>query len=927
MLAGAAAVVTRVLTEMMRRDAERDRLVDRGRGRPGGHHAGRRIPSPPMAAIAIGAIAALTSYTAMELLARTRLDDRLLDVFACHGVGVVGWSRPGCSRPGRSIPPGPMVSPGRQPGSASRCRRSGSRRCGICRSGHGGDPRRLARSHRPPRLVAGRQPRDRLRREHAQRPTRWTPTRARRISPDSCASARSWTAQPSRPAAITGGRHAQRGPTPSCRQRSQSNVAAGRSAPLARPSSRERLLFDSTPSRRREAIDLTALPRGDGRSGCASTTHGWRRAYGPWRLSLRRLRSSIARSPTKSFAGSSSRTSSSSSARSSELRHPRLEDFAELIAIYERTQSNRGGRVADYIPQLGRVAPELYGVSLCTIDGQRLSIGDAGVPFCVQSSSKPVVYCIALEDRGEEIVHRHMARAQRAELQRADVEQGRRPHNPMINAGAIDERLVDQARPVDGRPLRLRTSTCGPPCRRPRPGFSNPVYLSNGAPPTATSRSAYFMRGRTERSPGIDLVETPEFYFQCCSLEVTTDTMAVVAATLGQRRRSSADRRAGLPARLRQKCLSLMYCAGCTISPGSGVPHRTSGQERRLGRDHGRRAERHGRSHRFSPRLDSLGNSVRGIDFCREMIGRFNFHNYDNLVGGVHGKKDPRLVRRPRRRNLLVDLCWASSEGDLTGIRRLIVEGVNLDEAGLRRSHRAASGRFRGSGSGGRVLRRPRGRAGARGSLGATLRSTTRGGPGTRTSSGCSSRRSLPAPLLLSQPGDGGSYGTGFHLGHHDPRTVTTLLVNIGDGEKATNQQCRAPDGTQLWHRPGPLRDPRRLGARAAWGEVCRARDTPRLGRDVAVKILPAHLSRRVPRGMFPSGRRFSPRRAGSRSHQSRPLSRQRQRPAISGLQRCTPRFDSTAIARRHRIQAQAPSPGISHGPKSHRTPEGPAAA
>ena len=44
----------------------------------------------PRAALAIGALAAASSYAAMQLRARTRIDDAL-DVFACHGVaGIVG---------------------------------------------------------------------------------------------------------------------------------------------------------------------------------------------------------------------------------------------------------------------------------------------------------------------------------------------------------------------------------------------------------------------------------------------------------------------------------------------------------------------------------------------------------------------------------------------------------------------------------------------------------------------------------------------------------------------------------------------------------------------------------------------------------------------------------------------------------------------
>jgi Amt family ammonium transporter len=40
----------------------------------------------PLSAVAIGGLAAPVCYAALQLLGRTRLDDRL-DVFACHGVG------------------------------------------------------------------------------------------------------------------------------------------------------------------------------------------------------------------------------------------------------------------------------------------------------------------------------------------------------------------------------------------------------------------------------------------------------------------------------------------------------------------------------------------------------------------------------------------------------------------------------------------------------------------------------------------------------------------------------------------------------------------------------------------------------------------------------------------------------------------------
>jgi glutaminase len=53
---------------------------------------------------------------------------------------------------------------------------------------------------------------------------------------------------------------------------------------------------------------------------------------------------------------------------------------------------------------------EQWGLAVCTIDGQRFSIGDAEIPFTLQSTSQAITYGICLSELGEGRVHQYQGR-------------------------------------------------------------------------------------------------------------------------------------------------------------------------------------------------------------------------------------------------------------------------------------------------------------------------------------------------------------------------------------------------------------------------------------------------------------------------------------------------------------------------------------
>ncbi|KAK2158814.1 hypothetical protein LSH36_163g00018 [Paralvinella palmiformis] len=343
-----------------------------------------------------------------------------------------------------------------------------------------------------------------------------------------------------------------------------------------------------------------------------------------------------------------------------ELVIPEFKEFkTTLDELYQRIKQNKGGTPASYIPQLARVNPNYWGLSLCTIDGQRHSVGDTKIPFSIQSTSKPINYALAVSEMGGDEVHRYVGHEPSGEsFNHIKLGHGNKPHNPMINAGAImvasllkrKLKLADRFDSVPRDDLNGPESKCNPeqlehadshvqpklqgddPHRKKVQnsfrklsggefvGFSNTTFLSERETADRNFALAYYMKeNKCFPEDHFVLHENLDFYFQV-----------------------------GLPAKSGVSGIIMLV-----IPNVAGICL-------------------------WSPPLDKFGNSVRGIQFCEELVKLFNFHHYDNLRHTLQ-KMDPRIRRVDVQGSHVVKLLFSASNGDLTALRRMALAGNNME--------------------------------------------------------------------------------------------------------------------------------------------------------------------------------------------------------------------------------------------------------
>lgn len=335
--------------------------------------------------------------------------------------------------------------------------------------------------------------------------------------------------------------------------------------------------------------------------------------------------------------------------------------------LYDELKEYNGGNVADYIPELAKVDPNKFSISVCKINGEQFNIGDSEDYFCLQSCSKPLSYCIAHDLLGRDKLHKKVGYEPSGQSFNAFIlNKNGLPHNPMINAGAI----MVSSQIGNGEEPSKRFNIIEKYYNRlagyiSKTGFDNSVFLSEQHHADRNISLAYYMREngafKDKMSPN-QITEALNLYFQQCSTTINSKMGSIIAATLANAGVCPITSDEVISKDSVKDCLTLMY--GCGMYDYSGQFSFEVGLPAKSGvsgcillvipNKFGICI--------WSPPLDEQGNSFKGIEFCKRFSKEMNLHIFHNIISNTISNEE--LLK-----NNFIKLC---SEGKIEDIKNLI---------------------------------------------------------------------------------------------------------------------------------------------------------------------------------------------------------------------------------------------------------------
>ena len=307
---------------------------------------------------------------------------------------------------------------------------------------------------------------------------------------------------------------------------------------------------------------------------------------------------------------------SKNSSKSLQINEKTLSDILEKNKAFYKE-----GKVADYIPELGKMQADKIAFSVVNENGKVINVGDVNQKFTIQSISKIIALMIAVTEKGEKNVFSKMGYfgTDKPFNHYANLETTGKPLNPMMNAGAILTTSM-----IDGEgeiPFKKILEMVRYITKNNSIDYSKSVYNSEKETGNKNRGMFYLMKNN-------GLIEGDEEklnnYFKQCSIEITAEDLAKIGYFFAhQCTRFDGDTTYRNP-EISQLIQSQMLTAG--MYEFSGEYSRTVGLPSKSGVGGGITVSVPNKMGIgvFSPALDKHGNSAAGYLMILDLVKQYN---------------------------------------------------------------------------------------------------------------------------------------------------------------------------------------------------------------------------------------------------------------------------------------------------------------
>ncbi len=302
---------------------------------------------------------------------------------------------------------------------------------------------------------------------------------------------------------------------------------------------------------------------------------------------------------------------------------------ADLSTLSEKTlntilEKNRAyytqGKVADYIPELGKMDAKAIAFSVVDKNGKVFNTGDVSKKFTMQSISKIISLMVAVNEKGETHIFDKMGYfgSDKPFNHFSNLETTGKPLNPMMNAGAI---LTTSLISGDGeKPFLKILDMVRYITKNPSIEYNKSVYESEKSTGHRNRGMFYIMKNSGLISGNEDQLDN---YFKQCSIELTAEDLAKIGyffANQCVRFDGDATYKNADMAKLVE---SQMLTAG--MYEFSGEYSRTVGLPSKSGVGGGITVSVPGKIGIgvFSPALDQHGNSLAGYHMILDLVKQY----------------------------------------------------------------------------------------------------------------------------------------------------------------------------------------------------------------------------------------------------------------------------------------------------------------